>query len=160
MNISYTLIGHSDRKILHLDTYPMIKEKLFKSINAHFNTILCLGSQEKNINNFRFIKKELKYLLRSLKAKDLEYLTIAYEPVDAIGSGRAEDINKTKKIVASIKKYMLDKYSIDTEVYYGGSVDEKNVNDYLDFCDGVLIGKNSNSLNDIKKIIKIVDIDN
>ena len=58
LNINYTLVGHPERITLKLDTYEEIKEKLYRSLNSGFKTILCIGHDEK----LSTIKKELKYL--------------------------------------------------------------------------------------------------
>lgn len=154
MNITYTMVGHSDRKTLKLDSYDLMKEKLFKSIGSGFKTILCVGSLDKDTDNIKYIKKELNFLLKGVIEKDLKYLSVAYEPVWAIGNGNAESPLEVKVVTDMIKKYFNKKYNIDIEVYYGGSVNDKNVSSYLEFCDGVLVGRKSNDINETKKLIE------
>lgn len=154
MHIKYTMVGHSDRKRLKLDTYDLMKEKLFKSISSNFRTILCVGAMDIDTDNIRFIKKELKRLLKGVDPTDLKYLSIAYEPVWAIGNGNAESPKDVKIVVDMIKEYMLKNYNTTLDVYYGGSVNAQNVKSYLEFCDGVLVGRKSNDINETKKLIE------
>ena len=153
MNILYTLVGHSERKKYKLDTYEQIKEKLFKSINAGFETILCVGELENIKKPIKYIYKELDYLISYINYDKLNKLAIAYEPSWAIGSGETPEIEEISKIVNEIKRYFDKKYNINIEVYYGGSVDEKNINEILEVSDGVLIGKKSANIEELNKII-------
>lgn len=154
MGINYTLIGHSERKKYKLDNYEQIKDKLFKSINAGFETILCVGELEYIKKPIKYIYKELNYLIKSIDYDKLNKLKIAYEPSWAIGSGETPEISEIEKIITNIKKYFEKKYDTHIEVYYGGSVDEKNINEILKISDGVIIGKKSSNINEIKKIIQ------
>ncbi len=157
MNINYTLIGHSERKKYNLDSYEQIKEKLFKSINAGFNTVLCVGEQEYMKKPIKYIYKELNYLIRSIDYDKLNTLAVAYEPSWAIGSGETPLVNEIKNIILDIKKYFQKKFDLEIEVYYGGSVDENNINNILEISDGVLIGKKSADIKEIKKIIEKIN---
>lgn len=157
MNINYTLIGHSERKKHNLDSYEQIKEKLFKSINAGFNTVLCVGEQEYMKRPIKYIYKELNYLIRSIDYDKLNALAVAYEPSWAIGSGETPEIGEIKSIILDIKKYFQKKFDLEIEVYYGGSVNENNINSILEISDGVLIGKKSADIEEIKKIIKKIN---
>ena len=59
MDINHTLVGHPERLLLRLDSYDQIRDKLIKSINSGFKTILCVGHNE----NLKMLKKELKTTL-------------------------------------------------------------------------------------------------
>ena len=102
IGINYTLINHFERRKLMEETYVMQKEKLFKSLNSKCNTILCVGEIKKTNNPWSYIKKELNYMLKSIESGNIKYLSIAYEPNWAIGSGDVQNIEKIKKIVDKI----------------------------------------------------------
>ena len=87
IGINYTLIGHFERRKIVFESYEMAKEKLFKSLGSKCNTILCVGEVKKTRKPFNYIKKELNYYLRSIDSSTLKYLSIAYEPNWAIGTG-------------------------------------------------------------------------
>lgn len=155
MDVDYTLIGHSERLKNNLDNFNQIKEKLYKSLNAEFNTILCVGEQKLEKKPLKFIKKELDFYLKNIETTKIKYLKVAYEPSWAIGSGNSASLEEINKTIAFIKKYFIKKYNIEIEVYYGGSVSYENINDILALSDGVLIGKKSSEINEVKRIIEV-----
>ena len=149
MNINYTLVGHPERLLLNLDTFAKIKDKLFRSINMNFQTVLCIGHDE----SITTIKKELKYYLKSVEYSSLKNLIIAYEPINKI-EGETVDLKNIENTYNFIKKYMNKHFEIDTPIIYGGSVNKENINDILKITDGVLIGKTSLDITEIKEILK------
>ena len=52
------------------------------------------------------------------------------------------------------KCFQSQKYSIDVEVYYGGSVDNSNIKDIFNICDGVMLDKDSYDINLLKELLK------
>ncbi len=154
IGINYTLIGHSERRKIVFESYEMAKEKLFKSLSSKCNTILCVGEIKKSRRPFGYIKKELNYYLRSIDSATLKYLSIAYEPSWSIGTGDIQSIDRIKDVIERIKLYIEKKYKIKIEVYYGGSVDENNINDIFNISDGVVLGKNSTEIDELNKILK------
>ena len=104
MNINYTLIGHYERKKLIGETKEFTKEKLFRSLNSKFNTILCVGETKKTNRPFLYIKKDLTYYLKSIEKKNLKYLSIVYEPNWAIGTGEIQCTDKILKTIDQIKQ--------------------------------------------------------
>lgn len=149
MNIKYAMVGHPERLLLNLDTYTKIKDKLFKSLNMGFQTVLCIGHDE----NIKTIKKELKYYLKSIEYDALKNLIIAYEPVSKI-EGETVDLKNIENTYYYIKKYINKHFEEDTPIIYGGSVNKENINDILKITDGVLIGKISLNINETKEILK------
>lgn len=156
IGISYALVGHYERKKIIGETYSLAKEKLFKSLSSKFNTLLCVGEQKKTKRPFNYIKKELNYYLKSIESANIKYLSICYEPNWAVGSGNVQCINKIISTIEKIKKYVFDKYNIDVEVYYGGSINEENIKEIFDATDGIVLGKVSTDINSLKSLIKCI----
>ena len=146
LNVTYTLVGHPERLILKLDTYEEIKDKLFKSLNSNFKTILCIGKD----NDFKIIKKELKYYLKNIDHTSLKNLIIAYEPID-IEKVNTDDIIY---IMTEVKKYILKHFDVEVPFIYGGFVNKDNIGDILNITDGVLIGKESSDIKVVKDMLK------
>lgn len=153
LNVTYTLVGHPERLILKLDSYQEIKDKLFRSLNMGFKTILCIGHDEK----LSTIKKELKFYLKGIEFSSLKNLIIAYEPVSKIDDAEVnmEDIAYLYKF---IKDYSIKHLEEEVPFIYGGSVNKENIKEILNITDGVLIGKTSTDITEIEKILK--DLDN
>lgn len=148
LNINYTLVAHPERITLKLDTYEEIKEKLYRSLNSGFKTILCIGHDEK----LSTIKKELKYYIKSSDYIDITNLIIAYEPINKIENSEP-NLKDIEYLNNYVKNYFM--YEFDTEVkfIYGGSVNKENINEILKLTDGVIIGKNSIDINNVNEII-------
>jgi len=153
IGINYTLINHFERRKLMEESYEMQKEKLFKSLNSKCKTILCVGEVKKTNKPWVYIKKELNYMLKSIESSNIKYLSIAYEPNWAIGSGDIQNTDKIKSMVSKIKNYIKNKYDFNIEVYYGGSITSDNVKDIIDGVDGIILGKLSTNIDRLKKIV-------
>lgn len=153
IGIKYTLINHFERRKIIGENYSIQKERLFKSLNSKCNTILCLGEPVKTSRPWSYIKKEITYMLRSIESDNIKYLSIAYEPNWAVGSGDVQNNSKIEKIVLKIKKFVKNKYDFDIPVYYGGSITSDNVSDIINITDGIVLGKASTSIDNIREIL-------
>lgn len=151
LNVTHTLVGHPERITLKLDSYIEIKDKLFRSINRGFKTILCIGHDEK----LKTIKKELKYYLKGIEYNAIKNLIIAYEPSSKIENNYV-DLQDIEFIKDFIKKYMQKHFEEEIPFLYGGSVNKENIKEIIELTDGVIIGKNSTDINEIKNIISIL----
>lgn len=153
IKINYTLVGHYERRKIIYEEYEMAKEKLFKSLSSKCNTILCVGEEKRMRKPFNYVKKELNYYLRSIESSSIKYLSIAYEPNWAIGTGDVQDISKIEQTVKFIKDFVYKKYKFDVEVYYGGSINEENIKPIFDICDGVVLGKVSTDYKEMNNLL-------
>jgi len=168
--VDYALLGHSERRIYLKETPEMIKKKLLTALNANLKVILCIGENreihlkgEKNIKAFlRFqINNSLKNF-NSLPISLKHNLIIAYEPIWAIsgfGGKSPEKPQIASNLSLFIKNYFKDKYGLNNElVLYGGSLNSKNITNFLDYetLDGFLIGKSSVNQEEVKELIEIL----
>lgn len=146
----FCLVGHSDRR-KEGETDEIIAQKIDYCIKNNVTPILCIGEVEKMSNEatLECIKSQLKVVQNS----QLDKIIVAYEPVFAIGSGEACDINHIELVLDFIKQNYVFKM-----VLYGGSVNEQNCKDLLKkpVFDGFLIGKTALDVKKINKIIEIV----
>lgn len=156
MDINYTLVSHSERKRFEFENCELVKEKLNTSLCSNFNTILCVGEKELTKNPFKYIKKELDYFLNSVNENTLNHLIVAYEPSFSI-ENESQCIDKIIDVTKQIKEYFDKKYNIQMEVLYGGSISKDNIEEILNFTDGVLIGKNSTDIDTLKTILDKIE---
>ncbi len=150
LNVNYTMICHKDILSNLLDSSSQAREKLYKSLNNDFKTILVVGEDKMSNDPFKSIKGDLNYLLKNVDKDKLNNLIILYEPMWL--NDEMQDINIIRKVVIDIKEYFINHFKTDMEVLYGSGVDSNNINEILNVCDGVGIGKNSINIYTLKEI--------
>lgn len=163
--IEYVIIGHSERRQILGETDEIINKKVLTALSAGLKVILCVGEDlkirkrgKKAVQNFvgNQLKNDLKNSLSLIS--NLSSLIIAYEPIWAIGTGVSCDPKDALEMVKFIKLFLKTKnYKLKTSVLYGGSVNGKNIKDYLQYkeIDGALVGGASLKKDEIKTIIKL-----
>ena len=155
-NVKYTMIAHHERRKLMNETSFDTKEKLFKSLNNHFNTLLYIGENTKTKFAFSHVKRELNLYLKGLDKNDLKYLSIIYDPNWAIGGYDVVDVNKISKMIKRIKIYIKNIYHVNISVLYGGIVNKNNIQSIYDICDGIVLGKVSTNINELRKLLSFI----
>ena len=144
LGISYTIIGHSERrKYFNEDKY--VSNKINLALKNSIKVILCIGENVKQDNNDTkiFLKKEIdEAFINNLELINNDNLIIAYEPIWAIGSGEIPSNNCLNNTISFIKEYIFDKYKLNLKVLYGGSVNLDNIEtlENIKVIDGYLIG--------------------
>ena len=146
IGVENVIIGHSERREKFFETNEIVNAKVKKALADDFHIILCLGEalEVKNENKeVDFVKDEL---LKSLEGiENIENITIAYEPIWAIGTGKtcsAEDAEKMCREIRGIINKNYGEVSEKIRILYGGSVKPSNAKEILseDNIDGVLVG--------------------
>ena len=154
-NVKYTMIAHYERRRLMNETSYDTKEKLFKSLTNHFNTLLYIGDYTRTKFAFNHIKRDINLYLKGLDKNDLKYLSLVYDPNWAIGSD-ATDVNKIAKMIKRIKIYIKNIYHVNISVLFGGIVHENNINDIYNICDGIVLGKVCTDIKSLRKLLKCI----
>lgn len=146
--VEYVIVGHSERRALG-ETDEMANKKMKAALRNGLMPILAVGEKSRGDNREEILKSQLTI---DLDGVDSSRIIIAYEPVWAIGTGEAETPEHAVEAVRMIKKIVSD-----IPVLYGGSVDSKNVGDFVSRPEigGVLVGGASIDREEIKKIIEI-----
>ena len=145
LGCKYVIVGHSERRRYFKETDEMINKKVKAVLKNGLRPILC-------IEKISQIKKGVK----GVSKKELRHLIFAYEPVWAIGTGKACGIPEAKKVNRSIRKILMDlNSSISLYVLYGGSINSQNARDFIKKAkfQGLLVGGASL---DPKEFIEIV----
>ena len=146
IGVENVIIGHSERREKFFESNEIVNAKVKKALADDFHVILCLGEalevKEEN-KEVDFVKDEL---LKSLDGiEDIENITIAYEPIWAIGTGKtcsAEDAEKMCREIRQIINKNYGEISEKIRILYGGSVKPSNAKEILseENIDGVLVG--------------------
>ena len=147
LGITYTIIGHSERRKF-FDDDKYISKKIKLALNNNIKVILCIGEFEKNIQEETniFLKNEID--LAFIDNKELinnNNLIIAYEPIWAIGSGVMPDEKCLSNTISFIKNYVMNTCNLNLKVLYGGSINLDNIKNIekITEIDGYLIGGSS-----------------
>lgn len=160
IGVENVIIGHSERREKFFESNEIVNTKVKKALADGLHVILCLGealevkTENKEVD---FVKDEL---LKSLDGiENLQNITIAYEPIWAIGTGKtcsAEDAENMCREIRDIINKNYGEISKDIRILYGGSVKPSNAKEILsqDNIDGVLVGGASLDVEDFIEIIK------
>lgn len=146
---SYVILGHSERRTYFHESNELINKKLRTVLNTGLRAILCIGEtlEEREAGKTEeVLKVQLHSALAGISSEELFYVTIAYEPVWAIGTGKTATPEIAQAAHQFIRKeiaVIYDQAVADTIIIqYGGSMNDKNAYELLQQpdIDGGLIG--------------------
>lgn len=149
VGVSVVLVGHSERRHVIGETDPQLNDKVLAALEAGFEVILCIGEkiEQREAGKTDLINAgQLGYGLAGVTADQMAKITIAYEPVWAIGTGKtatAQDAQNTHKAVRAAVAFMYNDAVADAvRIQYGGSCKPSNANELFaqPDIDGGLIG--------------------
>jgi len=156
----FVILGHSERRQYFAETDEIINKKVKKALEFGVKPILCLGeSLEDNEagRTEKIITKQVKAGLAGVSPTS--QLVIAYEPVWAIGTGKAatgKQANATISLIRSIVANLWDKKTAKAvRLLYGGSVTSSNIAEFIaePEIDGALVGGASLKANEFVSIV-------
>jgi len=143
------LLGHSERRQLFGETDAALQRKLASALAAGLEPVLCVGETEAERDGGQTearLRSQLETALRGLDASQALQLTVAYEPVWAIGTGKSATPQIAQEAHAFIRS-LLDglvgeEAAAAVRILYGGSVKPGNARELLDQpdIDGALVG--------------------
>ncbi|HXH85202.1 MAG TPA: triose-phosphate isomerase [Nitrospira sp.] len=149
LGCTYVIVGHSERRTLFGEWDGEIHKKVRAALAHGLRPILCVGESLKEREADRtdaIVTEQLSAALAGLTAKELATVTIAYEPVWAIGTGRAATTDQAVAVHRSIRASVAKDWGQDTaammRILYGGSVTPQNAESLLsaEEIDGALVG--------------------
>lgn len=154
MGIDYVVVGHSERRNVFNESNDLINQKVKACLDNNIKVILCIGEtleEREQGNTFGVLKEQIEECLKDIDSKDI---IIAYEPVWAIGTGKTPSVDDIKNTIDYIKKICHNLI-----VVYGGSVNKNNISSLnnINGVDGFMIGKSSTIVDEVKKIIEVVN---
>jgi triosephosphate isomerase (TIM) len=143
------ILGHSERRHVYGEDDGLINTKVQLALEEGLEVILCIGEtlEEREAGNVDAVnRRQLTGGLSGVPASALSRITIAYEPVWAIGTGKTatpEDADSTHAAVRGMVADLYDQKAADAMVIqYGGSVKPDNVRGLMSKAniDGALVG--------------------
>ena len=160
IGVDDVIIGHSERREKFSENDEIINAKVKKALVDDLSVILCLGESLEIKEEGREVDFVREELLNSLDGVEkIEKITIAYEPIWAIGTGKTCSSEDAEKMCREIRNIIDEKYgevSQKIRILYGGSVKPSNAGEILskENIDGVLVGGASLKASDFIEIIK------
>ena len=167
LGCQYVIIGHSERRHVFGESDEAINEKIHAALRHDLQPIFCIGErlEEREAGQTHsVIQHQLQTGLAGLEPKDLGNVTIAYEPVWAIGTGHAASVEQATEVHAAIRSSLTTHWNLNPEqirILYGGSVTADNAHALFQspHINGALVGKACLNSESFVKIAKIAALD-
>ena len=149
IGVDAVILGHSERRHVYGETDEMINEKVKLALSHGLEVILCVGEtlDEREAGKAEsVVQQQTEAGLKGVDAAQLKNVTIAYEPVWAIGTGKTatpEDADQIHKVTRdTIKELYSAQAAEDIIIQYGGSVKPENASQLMgkENIDGALVG--------------------
>jgi triosephosphate isomerase len=159
--IEYVLIGHSEMRALG-ETDEMVAKKTAAALNARLHPVVCIGETARDTEGkfFSEIERMTKASLSRVEPAHSARLTIAYEPVWAIGKEEAASPRVAVEAILYIRKTLADMWgrerALKTRIIYGASVTPENAAAFAKEknIQGLLPGRASVNAEEFTSIIK------
>lgn len=146
----YAIIGHSERRQYFNDTDEWVNRKVHAAVANNLTPIVCCGEALETYENGEtdvWIRGQIHAAVKGLTAEQVSRIVIAYEPIWAIGTGKAATGAGANTVIGiSIRGALADLYGEEVaqsvRVQYGGSVTAKNIDEFIvqPDIDGALVG--------------------
>ena len=148
----YVILGHSERRATEsmAESDTAINRKVLSAMSHGLNPIICVGEnlqQNEAGETHAFVVKQVRAALEGLTAEQAKKCVIAYEPIWAIGTGKAAtpaDVNRTIGLTVrgAIVELLGEEVAQAVRVQYGGSVNVENIATFMAMpeVDGALVG--------------------
>ncbi len=138
LGVQVVILGHSERRHIYKEDDAMINKKVKLALAHGLEVILCIGEllEEREAGKAEAVcEEQTRKGLEGVSAEQLKKVTIAYEPVWAIGTGKVATPEDAEAIHAYVRKIIADMYGKDAAdkiiIQYGGSMKAEN-------CEGLL----------------------
>lgn len=147
---THVLVGHSERRQNLGETDAMVNRKVKAALAAGLTPVMCVGETDDDRRNGQWsnvIAGQVARGLDGIAVAGAQAVIVAYEPIWAVGTGRACDPVAAREAHALIMNALIEAYAPavarkNFRIIYGGSVDANNINAYLamEGIDGALVG--------------------
>ena len=166
MGCSHVIIGHSERRQFFGETDETVNKKVHAAHRAGLLPIVCVGeslAQREANRTDEVVASQVRGALDGVSSQKLSALTLAYEPVWAIGTGKTATGDQAQAVHTMIRKLLSDLVDANlaqqVRIQYGGSVKPSNVSDLMARADidGALVGGASLTADSFRALIRYQD---
>lgn len=161
LGVGTVIVGHSERRQHFLESDDIIRKKADMALAAGFDVVICVGEREREDKKAvpESVGEQVRAALSGISKGALAHITIAYEPIWAIGTGVSDTPDDALSAAIYIRKVVSEMFGAAQahmlKVLYGGSVDSRNIRDFLlqEGIDGVLVGRASTDKEEFSKML-------
>ncbi|KPK64010.1 MAG: triosephosphate isomerase [Planctomycetes bacterium SM23_32] len=145
----YVILGHSERRHVIGETDDFVNAKVLKALDVGLEPILCVGEtleEREAERTVAVVSGQLRAGLEGVSAEQMSRVTIAYEPVWAIGTGRNATPEQAEEVHVTLRALLGEVYDGEVAeaaiIQYGGSVKPENAAELMGMpnVDGALVG--------------------
>ena len=149
LDVSYVIVGHSERRQYYGETDETVNKRAKAVLAAEMTPIICVGETEAEYDEGRtedVVLSQVSGALSGLESDTVAGLVMAYEPVWAIGTGKACSADRANEVCEAIRNRIGSEFGSDAaeavRIQYGGSVNPGNVKELMAkrHIDGALVG--------------------
>jgi triosephosphate isomerase len=159
----FVIIGHSERRQYFGEDNESVHKKISASLAEGLYPIICVGEslgEREAGKTFDVVKIQVIQCLKGFSPEEMERITVAYEPVWAIGTGKTATPQQAEEVHGFIREQLEDvanqQVSQGVRIQYGGSVNPENISDLMvqPNIDGALVGGASLKADSFSRIVK------
>ncbi|MFC5930237.1 triose-phosphate isomerase [Cryobacterium melibiosiphilum] len=161
LECQYVIIGHSERRTLHNETDEQVAAKVAAALTHNLVPLICVGETAADLELHGPSAVPVAQLRAALAGVDKAAdIVVAYEPVWAIGSGKAATPEQAEQVAAQLRLVLQETLGQDvadkTRILYGGSVKSSNIAAYMrePNVDGALVGGASLDVTEFGNIVR------
>jgi triosephosphate isomerase len=160
----HVILGHSERR--HLETKLDVARKVSAVLEHGMKPVICVGEEQRDKNWKKELKQQLKDVFDRVSKKDPENIIIAYEPIWAISGDKKNpatsvQYNESVEVIKEeLKKIFRTQKAVDEiKFLYGGSLDDKNIEEFLKNTDtdGFLVGRVSHDPRILMTMFRLIE---
>ncbi|OYD08171.1 triose-phosphate isomerase [Paludifilum halophilum] len=149
LHVSHVIVGHSERRTHFAETDESVRLKTRSALDHGLTPIVCVGEtlEEREKERTRdVVRNQVVQALKGLSSEEATQTILAYEPVWAIGTGKASTAEDAGEVIGFIRQTVEEQFDSRAaervRILYGGSVKPANVDSFLDIpdIDGGLVG--------------------
>lgn len=161
LECEYVIVGHSERRARHGETDAEVNQKSIAAQRHDLVPVICVGETAADLEEHGPSAIPVAQLRAALDGLDAsKQVVVAYEPVWAIGSGKAATPEQAEQVASALRSVLEDVFGLDvsarTRVLYGGSVKAANIAAFMrePNVDGALVGGASLDIDEFSSIAR------
>jgi triosephosphate isomerase len=162
LNVEWVIVGHSERRMHYAMSEEIVRETLAAVVRAGQHAVLCVGEElsiRENATYHEHVTAQLTSALHGLEERFHDLVTVAYEPLWAIGTGVNATSDQVREMTTFLRAELHERSFTSAKVIYGGSVNSDNAASLIaeSDIDGFLVGGASLKAESFYAILRACD---